>query len=315
MELENHITVKPVETVETNTIKHIVIAGGGPTGFSYYGILKETNVNKVWKFENIKSIYGTSVGAMISVMLCLNYEWEILDDYLIKRPWQNVYKFNMFSLIDSYQKKGILDIKVIDEMFSPLFKGKDISLDITMKEFYELTKIELHIFSTEMISYKQTDFSYLTHPDLKVTEAVYCSACLPIIFSPFVNDGKCYGDGAFISNYSLEECINNGNNPNEILGIRKEDKNTKLSEFTESSSLLDYMMLIINNISRQMFSNKKTIVIPNEYVVKSEQTSIYSIYSFANSQEERMNYINKGIELVRGEGSIKNPTLLLEISE
>jgi len=298
MELENHINEK-VETVETNIIKHIVIAGGGPTGFSYYGILKETNINKVWKFENIKSIYGTSVGAMISVMLCLNYEWEILDDYLIKRPWQNVYKFNMFSLIDSYQKKGILDIKVIDEMFSPLFKGKDISLNITMKEFYELTKIELHIFATEMISYKQTDFSYFTHPDLKVTEAVYCSACLPIIFSPLVIDGKCYSDGAFISNYSLEECINDGNDPNEILGIRKEDKNTKLSEFTESSSLLDYMMLIINNISRQMFTNKKTIVIPNEYVVKSEQTSIYSIYSFANSQEERINYINMGVELVR----------------
>jgi hypothetical protein len=115
-------------------------------------------------------------------------------------------------------------------------------------------------------------------------------------------EGKCYSDGAFISNYALEECINNGNDPIEILGIRKEDKNTKLSEFTESSSLLDYMMLIINNISSQVFKNKKTISIPNEYVVISEPTSIYNIYLFANSQEERINYINMGIELVGEKG-------------
>jgi len=277
-------------------IKHIVISGGGPTGLSYYGVLKETYNQGLWRFENIQTIYGTSVGAIISVILCLNYDWETLDEYLIKRPWSNVYKFNMYSLIDSYQKRGIFDIKVIEETFSPLFHGKDISLDITMKEFYELTNIELHMFATELISYKLIDFSYKTHPDWKVIEVVYCSACLPIIFSPHLKGQECYCDGGFISNYPLEYCMKNGAKETEILGIRRTDKNTVVNTLNDSSSLLDFIMIIINNVAKRMFSIDKEIYIKNEYIIESDPTSIYNIYSFVNSSEDRKNFINMGIE-------------------
>jgi predicted acylesterase/phospholipase RssA len=280
-------------------IKHIVISGGGPTGLSFYGVLKETHNQGLWSFENIQTIYGTSVGAIISVILCLNYDWETLDEYLIKRPWSNVYKFNMYSLIDSYQKRGIFDIKVIEETFSSLFRGKDISLDITMKEFYELTKVEIHMFSTELISYKLIDFSYKTHPDWKVIDVVYCSACLPIIFSPFLKGEECYCDGGFISSYPLEYCINNGADINEVLGIRRIDKNTVVNPLKDSSSLLDFIMIIINNVSKRMFSLDKDIYIKNEYIIESDPTSIYNIYSFVNSSEDRKNFINMGMEKVK----------------
>ena len=40
-------------------IRHIVCSGGGVTGFSFYGILKECYFRKIWKLENIETIYGT----------------------------------------------------------------------------------------------------------------------------------------------------------------------------------------------------------------------------------------------------------------
>lgn len=282
-----------------DTIKHIVISGGGPTGLSYYGVLKETHNQELWKFENIQTIYGTSIGAMIAVMLALKYDWETLDNYLIKRPWSNVYKFDMYSLIDSYQKRGIFDIKVIEETFLPLFRGKDISIDITLKEFYEITNIELHVFATELIAYETIDFSYKTHPDWKLIEVVYCSACLPIIFSPLLKDDKCYCDGGFIANYPLEQCIREGVDNREILGIRRTDKSKTNNTLTHSSSLLDFIMIIINNIAKRMFSIVKPIEIPHEYIIESDPTSIYNIYSFVNSSEERVNYINNGIEIAK----------------
>jgi predicted acylesterase/phospholipase RssA len=284
---------------EAPTIKHMVISGGGPTGLSYYGILKETNNMGLWKIENIKSIYGTSVGSMIAVILCLNYDWETIDNYLIKRPWNSVYKFNMYSLIDSYHKRGIFNIKVMEETFSPLFKGKDISLEITMNEFYELTKIELHIFSTELISYELIDFSYKTHPDWKLLDVVYCSSCLPILFSPYLKDEKCYCDGGLITNYPLEICINNGIDPNEILGICKTNKKLSNTSVDENASLLDYLMIILNKFSKNLFVKDKSINIPNEFVVESAATSIYNMYSFANNIEERINLINNGVEIVK----------------
>ena len=69
---------------ERPIIKHIVISGGGPTGLSYYGVLKETHKNGLWKYENIETMYGTSVGSIILTVISLQYEWDTIDDYLIK---------------------------------------------------------------------------------------------------------------------------------------------------------------------------------------------------------------------------------------
>ena len=56
------------------TIKHLVLSGGGVSGFTFYGILRETHRIGLWKLENIETMYGTSIGAVLSVMLALGYE-------------------------------------------------------------------------------------------------------------------------------------------------------------------------------------------------------------------------------------------------
>jgi predicted acylesterase/phospholipase RssA len=291
---------------EEKTIKHIVIAGGGITGLTYYGIIKETHNNGLWRYENLKSIYGTSVGALLAVILCLNYDWDTIDDYLIKRPWYNVYKFNMFSVLESYHKRGIFDIKVLEETFSPLFKGKDISLDITLKEFYELTNIEVHLFATEIVTNQLIDFSYKTHPDWKVIEVVYSSACLPIMFSPYIREDKCYCDGGIIENYPLESCIKNGANPNEILGLRKENIKINKISLVETSSLIDFISILFNNFISKLLVLNKTTNISNEYLIYSEPMSLYSMSNVMNNMEERIKLINLGVEMVTKRNGLTN---------
>ena len=70
------------------TIKNIVIPGGGALGFQYLGALQKLEKENFWKIENIESIYGTSVGAIIGAFICLKYDWETLNKYIIERPWQ-----------------------------------------------------------------------------------------------------------------------------------------------------------------------------------------------------------------------------------
>ena len=50
-------------------IKHLVISGGGAAGFSYYGVLKQTQLKGLWKLEDIQSIYATSAGAILAVII------------------------------------------------------------------------------------------------------------------------------------------------------------------------------------------------------------------------------------------------------
>jgi predicted acylesterase/phospholipase RssA len=289
-----------LEVIENKKIiKHIVLSGGGVLGFSYYGLLKEANLNNMWSFENIETIYGTSVGSMLCVILCLKYDWETVDDYLIKRPWQHVYKLNLYSILEAFQKRGIFDIKVVEETFLPLFKGKDISIDVTMKEFFDITQIELHIFTTELTSYKLIDISYKTHPDWKVIEAVYSSSTLPIAFAPYIKDNKCYCDGGFLANYPLDHCIKNGANPEEIIGLNKICIDGNNNTINENSTLFDYIMLLINNTISFILKSTEKYKIKHEYELTGEPACIFSIVKTANESEERERLIEDGREFYR----------------
>ena len=73
-------------------IKHIVINGGGPTAFLSYGAIRHLSVNNFISMDNVKSIYATSSGAIVAALVSLKYDWHVLDDYIIKRPWNDVFQ-------------------------------------------------------------------------------------------------------------------------------------------------------------------------------------------------------------------------------
>lgn len=293
--MENEIEEQIENQINNETeIKHLVISGGGIVGFSFYGLLRETHKDGIWNIDNIQTIYGTSVGSILGVVIALKYDWETIDDYLIKRPWQNVYKFSMDSILLAFRSKGILDKKIIDDTFSPLFKGKDISINVTLKEFFEITNIELHIFSIDINTFNLIDFSYKTHPDWLVTDAVYCSCSLPILFQPLIKDNICYCDGGFIANYPVKQCVDNGANPDEIFGMCRNSIFDDTSKINENSTLFDYILNLLYKTIDKVLNIKKMIAIKKEVFIKCPPLSIYDIYETASSMEKRLELISMG---------------------
>jgi predicted acylesterase/phospholipase RssA len=285
--------------VEEKKCKHLVISGGGITGFSYYGALKESSKRNVWNIDNIKTIYGTSIGSILACMLALKYDWEVLDNYIINRPWQHIFKYDMYTILDSIQNRGIFTVKVIEETFEPLLAGKDLNKDITLLEFYEWSGIEIHIISIELLSFKLIDFSHKTHPEWRLVDAIYCSSSLPVVMSPFYKDSCIYCDGGFLSNYPVIECIKNGADPSEIMGIaRILLDNDKVPEMTEESNLLDYIITLISKICENIVLLPKLQKINIEYIIPSTPLSISNIFKTVNSIEERERLIKIGVDYV-----------------
>jgi predicted acylesterase/phospholipase RssA len=75
-------------------IKTLVISGGGPFLMYAFGVLRESHKSDYWNMSNITSLYGTSAGAILAVALSLHIELDVIENYIIKRPWQNVFKLN-----------------------------------------------------------------------------------------------------------------------------------------------------------------------------------------------------------------------------
>jgi predicted acylesterase/phospholipase RssA len=282
------------EIVNPAIIEHLVIPGGGISGLVCYGALRESHQQGLWNIENIKTIYGTSAGAILAVILTLKYEWDTIDNYLVCRPWQHICDFNMYSIIGSFQKRGIFDIQLIEGIFQPLFGGMEIPLTISMLEFYEKTKIELHLYATRITELESVDISYKTHPDWSVIEAVYASAALPIFLAPHEKDGQHYIDGGVFLNYPLGPCLSQEDVDHaSVLGIRKSLEIQQ--EISSETTLFDYILLLLNKIFYWILAKHETYRIVQEILVDTPPVSIYDLYNMVSNKTVREEWIQNGV--------------------
>ena len=108
------------------------------------GALEYLSNEKYINIDEIDSIYATSIGTVMSTILCLKYDWPTINKYIIERPWQHIFKINAKQIMDIYSNKGLYDISIIEKTFKPLLEAKDLSLTITLKEFCTYCKKDLH---------------------------------------------------------------------------------------------------------------------------------------------------------------------------
>lgn len=273
-------------------IRHIVCSGGGAAGFTFYGVLRNLHKKGIWDLQKIRSMYGTSVGSIMIVALALGYDWDTLDDYLIKRPWHHLFNVSIEDVMEIFNVKGIYKPKVIEEIFSPLFKGKDISIGITMKEFFELTNIDIHIYTVELNSFTIVDISHTTHPDWRIIDAVYCSCSIPLLFAPWVKDDDHYCDGGILVNHPIEFCIKNGADKDEILSIMRYSVTEK--KFTAKNTILDYITILINKIHKKILNNDFDDI-KHQVKINAEPTTFETIYEVVNNLDRRVGLIDAGV--------------------
>lgn len=275
------------------TIKHLVISGGGPILIQFLSAIQELEYKKYLNINDIESIYGTSAGAVIGVMIALKFDWETLNDYIIKRPWHDVFPLKVQNIFDAYTKKGIFDIKTIEKCFKPLLDAKDIPLDITLEKFYELTKIELHMFAFEVNGYKVEDISHKTYPNLSLIQALQMTCAIPVLLKPVCIDDKCFMDGGVACNYPLNFCIESGKNHDEILGFKNKYSDDK-TIVDENSSLLDYLL---NFLFKAIFSVNSYYVQPtikNEVICDASYLNLDVIRSALSDIQVRKDLFEKG---------------------
>lgn len=202
-------------------IKHIVLSGGAQIGFSIYSSLTRLIEKEFIDMSKINTMYATSAGTFVSVIASLPISKEDIYNYMINRPWENVFPFRPTNVFNIYSSKGLYDGSFIQELFKPLFACCDLNIDINMKEFYEFTNIEHHFFSVDLNKMELIDISYKTHPELPLLKALHMSSAIPYIIQPVFYEDKCCIDGGAISNFPINFCLENTKcNKNEILGIK-----------------------------------------------------------------------------------------------
>ena len=316
-------------TANTNnsTIKHLVIASGGPSGCTMYGALRVLNQEGIWNMKDIKSIYGSSVGSFISILISLNYDWKTMDTFLLKRPWSKIYmspntptpgttssgvaasiaeatskaasyafdaknKLNTISKL--YNHNGIYGLKEFTESLRPALEGKDFNVNVTMQEFFDKTGIELHFIVTELNKFVSIDISCKTHPNQSMIEACYMSCCYPFIFTPIFRDGCVYLDGGIINDYPVQNCIRGQKcDISEILGVKMEWERIPAT-MNETTSFTNFMYGFFNQISANFFENRQVHAIPNEVICFSKIQELQDWINVVKDENCRRELVVRG---------------------
>jgi len=300
------------------TIKHLVISGGGPTIIQALACIVECVSNNFLKINDIECMYGTSAGGILTTMLCLKMDLGVLTDYILLRPWEDVFPIQLKTFIDAFYTKGLFNTTTIIECFKPVFNAKNINLNVTLIEFYNICGIEQHFYAFDINAFESTDFSYKTHPNLSLMTVLHMTCAIPILFSPICLDSKCFVDGGVQINYPIGPCITSVNFENEIeiLGIRnqyinedctnydKDNNNDNLYLKTdETSNIFDYgintLIKLINNFGKSTAPINSNVQITNEIICKTPHPSIYYFKQAISSIIIRKKIFNTGTQCAK----------------
>jgi len=237
------------------TIEHIVIAGGGPSGLMTIGALYELEKQAFWDIKNIKTITGTSAGALVGLMVASGLEMETIKDYIVKRPWDKAFENGTSDLLDIFQYGGVDAVVLSRIIFKPILSSIDLAEDATLMQMYEKTGITMKLITVDLNAsnvLSQVVLSHTTFPDLPVHTAAAMSAAAPLAFRPVIYNGGCYSDGGLVNNYPLDICAESVEDRDTILGFPNIWSSSDTSITQENITGVTYLHTLLLKIHRMI---------------------------------------------------------------
>lgn len=302
--MDNH---ENIVEVEMPIIENIVLSGGGSAGFAFYGALKQLFLENTLQKENIKHMYATSAGCIISTMFALNYNWEEIDTYLINRPWGKIFKIQLSDMFSAYQNRGLYNVDIFHQILDPLLLGKGLEPNITLKEFYEYSGIHLHFVTTKLRNMKMEVFDYIKHPDWELCDVVHSSCAVPVFFQPFFYNNDFYCDGGFMSNYPVDICLQENPDPTKSIGIglsprleTDEEDNilNKTQEEYASYTLVNFLLTLFFHLIFRVNKRKNKTLLFKEFMMDYNHPLIQDASMVLSDSEKRTELISYGQKCV-----------------
>lgn len=271
------------DNIDSDNVKNtLVISGGGTKGFVVLGALQKLYDNK--KLNNIKTYCGTSVGAIISLLLLIEYAPIDVHNILMAIDFEMLMESTIDSVLDD-NCFGIYTAEKIYYIVGMMIKKKNISLHITFKQLYKKYNKKIIITGVCLNDISLHYFSVDNTPDMEVFMAIKITMAIPVLFKPVSYDNKIWIDGGCLNNFPIDlfdDCLEN------VIGIYLDSGHNNIDKF---ENIQDYIVQLTKCLFKNVFKinikkyEKHIIhfnVEKNEWILnKYEKEKLYNIgYNF-----------------------------------
>jgi len=152
-----------------------------------------------WQME-LKCVAGTSVGALVGVLITLWSPWRILefvktagfrnlDEKLFDQDWRGV-----------CTERCVNSGRQLNNILRAGMQESTGSCHTTFSELYKLTGIKFIVTATNSSTGRTQYWSHANVPDLQVWQALRASVSVPFVFPEFEVNGQSYMDGGVTCN-------------------------------------------------------------------------------------------------------------------
>lgn len=179
------------------TVDALVLSGGSVSGIimlgKLYALETEFNVN----FQNLKIFAGTSVGAIICLLLIVGYSpFEMTEHLKSSSIWAKIAK-SPFAVI---RGEGVCSLSIIKQELSGMILCKKEKIprfcDVDAKFICP---------SFDLDNQKIVYFDSISTPNMNMLDAVIASCAIPFFFEPCIMENSRFIDGGIFDCFPLEK--------------------------------------------------------------------------------------------------------------
>ena len=193
-------------------IDALFFSGGAMKCLSILGSLQYLFENNIIKenFEGIKDMYFVSGSSIYLTPLLIGFSMDSTIELFKKIDYEKLSGINDMKLQNIFENYGLKKITDYKYIMDAVLRSKNIE-GITLKELFDLTKINLHF---RVVNLNKQCNEYLNKdnsPDLKFSDAICMTSCIPLLFEPIEYKGCLYVDGGVNNNFPYEKIIDKRN--------------------------------------------------------------------------------------------------------
>lgn len=261
-------------------MKNLILSGGGINGLMQLGSLKALDKEKL--LNNIENYGGSSVGAAIVFLLCLNFSYDDIYFIFKKMKTSILVEEDFLNFLYNFSIFNLSKFKIFLET---LLKLKTNLKKITYLELYNITKKTLHIVAININTTEETMFNYINTPNVNVIDTIIASCSIPFIFPPTKINNDYYIDCIIFNGYPLNIFIDDLDN---TIGIYINNKIYK--NVSNIDSLQNYIYNLCICTNNMLCRYKKKLIPKLEIEIEIHNSCI----EFDLSVEQINELFNKG---------------------
>lgn len=183
-------------------IQNLVLSGGGLRGYSYIALMKIMEEKP--QMFNIKKIAGTSVGSIFAAFIAMGVKYNDVYDRLLEKDTSDFQHVKLENILKFLEKFGIDDGESIMQFVVHYVNVRFKNIQITLREVYQLTGIDLYITGTCLNTRKPIYFNQGKYPDMPLILAIRISISIPFYFIPIFYENRLYVDGGVMDNFPIQ---------------------------------------------------------------------------------------------------------------